>query len=319
MGCKKGHLTEQERIIIQALRKEKFSNNAISKRIGRDRRTVDREIERNLTSHGYQPRKARQRYWRLHRKAQYKKVDAKMLAYIKKRLLKEHSPEQISNSMEKDFGSKISTRRIYDLVWENKKYGGELYKKLRIKNGKKRRKKRGSNAYRQQIPHRVDIDERPEIANTRGRFGDWEADLVLGKKSTGGALVTLLERKSRLLLIGHVRRKTTKEVNAEIKRLLRPYRHVVETITYDNGAEFKKHFKINKYLKCESYFAKPYHAWERGANENANGLIRQYIPKGADMQQVTRRELRFIMGRINNRPRKVLDYTTANEVWLSVA
>lgn len=316
MARKSKHLTYQERIQIQTLRKENFSHNAIARHIGRDRRTVDREIKRNSTKHGYQPRVAGQLYRRRRRRSQYKKVNKKMLSYIEKKLKLQHSPDQIANTMQRNIGCKISTKRIYQLIWKNKKNGGILYQNLRIQNGKKIRKKRGSRAYRQEIPHRIDIDQRPEEVNNRSEYGHWEADLVLGKKSTGGALVTLLERKSRLLLIGHVTRKTTNAVNSEIKRLLRSSGHMVKTITYDNGAEFKKHFQINKYFNCQSYFAKPYHAWERGANENANGLIRQYIPKGPDMQQVTRNELRIIMNRINNRPRKILDYETANQVWL---
>ena len=160
----------------------------------------------------------------------------------------------------------------------------------------------------------IDIDQRPAIVEKKTRIGDWEADLVSGGHHHG-FLVTLVDRKSKFSLIGHVKQKISVEVKKEIIRLLLPHKTRVKTITYDNGLEFSAHELINKGLTCKSYFAKPYHSWERGLNENTNGLIRQYFPKGTDLRHVRQDELTFVMNRLNNRPRKTLAFKTPLDIF----
>ena len=215
-------------------------------------------------------------------------------------------------------GLTISHERIYQNIWQDKSQGGELYKNLRIANGKKRRKRYGSRDMRGKIPGRIDIGERPEIVEKKERFGDWEADLVCGSHHRG-FLVTLVERKSKYVLIGTVQKKTAEAVSAEIISLLEERCEQVHTITYDNGREFAAHQAINTALSCKSYFAQPYHSWERGLNENTNGLIRQYFPKGEDLRGVALERIRDAQYRINSRPRKTLDYKTPEEVLLCAA
>ena len=170
---------------------------------------------------------------------------------------------------------------------------------------------------RGQIRERVPIDERPEVVETRSRIGDWEADTVIGKLG-GAVLVILVERRSRLSLIALAPNKTAKAVKAAILKVLQPLSAQVHTLTYDNGKEFAYHMEIAKVLKANGYFAHPYHSWERGLNENTNGLIRQYLPKGTDFNKLTDKQVLEIMDKLNNRPRKCLGYKTPNQVFFGI-
>ena len=177
---------------------------------------------------------------------------------------------------------------------------------------KKRRKRRGSKDLRGKIRNRVDIDKRPAVVEKRKRIGDWEADLVCGAGATG-YLVTLLERVSRRVKIGFVKTKFAEPVAAEILRLLKG--EIVETITFDNGKEFAGHEEIASLLDCQCYFAKPYHSWERGSNENVNGLIRQYFPKKTSFVKINSQQIVFVENRLNTRPRKCLDFNCPNDAY----
>ena len=183
-----------------------------------------------------------------------------------------------------------------------------------LPGGKKRRKRYGKKDWRGKIPNRVDIDQRPAIVEEKTRIGDWEADLVSGVHHRG-FLVTLVDRLSKFTLIGQVKQKTAVDVTAEIVRLLSPYKEFVDTITYDNGREFAGHERVNAQLECQSYFAKPYHSWERGLNENTNGLIRQYFPKETDLREVSSERIAFVMERLNHRPRKTLAFNSPHDIF----
>ncbi len=239
------------------------------------------------------------------------------LAYISEKLALEWSPDQISNAMRLDSqytGHLISHERIYSHIWQDKRANGVLYKQLRIANKARYRKRYGKNDYRGKIPNRIDIDDRPAIVDSKKRVGDWEADLVVGSKASG-YLVTLVERVTKETLIGFVNRKTVTEVTAEIIHLLLPHKPHVHTITFDNGREFCGHQEVAKQLKCSCYFAKPYHSWERGLNENTNGLIRQYFPKTKPFPPKTQSLLQHVMDRLNTRPRRLLDFMTPSQVY----
>jgi len=311
-------LTEEERIEIYVMRQEGKTIPQIAKALERDRSTIYREINRNSGQRNYRAKQA-------HRKAKERrtikrkatKMTEPTLSYIHEKLALEWSPDQISNTMRLDpeyAVHPVSHERIYLYIWEDKRNGGTLYKQLRIANKAKYRKRYGKHDYRGKIPDRKDIDERPVIVNRKERVGDWEADLVVGSKASG-YLVTLVERVSKRTLIGFVDQKTASEVTAEIIRLLLPHKQHVHTITFDNGREFSGHQDISRQLGCACYFAKPYHSWERGLNENTNGLIRQYFPKKVPFPPETRSLLHYVMDRLNTRPRKRLDFLTPSKVY----
>lgn len=315
MGHCYDHLTKEDRIVIRTLLQEKKSRQYIADWLGRDLSTIKREIRRNSGLRGYRPKQAQEKAEARKRKSRTCKMTPEVVAHIEEKLREEHSPEQVSDTMADTAGVRVSHECIYLHIWEDKQNGGDLYTHLRIANGKKRRKRYGKKDWRGRIPGRVDIAERPEIVAAKERIGDWEADLVSGSHHRG-FLVTLVERKSKFTLIGHVVRKTAEAVSGEVIRLLRDVKDWVHTITYDNGREFAGHQKINETLGCASYFATPYHSWERGLNENTNGLIRQYIPKQSDLRAVDPDYIEFVQDRLNHRPRKTLDYATPEGVFL---
>jgi len=313
MGRCYGHLTKDERIVIRTLLQEKKSRQYIADRLGRNVSTVKREIRRNSGLRGYRPKQAQEKADARRHTPRAIKMTPEVVAHVEERISEQHSPEQISETMANTVGVRVSHERIYQHLWTDKRKGGHLHTHLRIANGRKRRKRYGTKDWRGGIPGRVDISERPAIVAKKERTGDWEADLVSGRHHRG-FLVTLVERKSKFTLIGHVLRKTAEAVSGEIMRLLRELKNWVHTITYDNGREFAGHERINEALDCASYFATPYHSWERGLNENTNGLIRQYIPKQSDLRQIEPDTIRFVQDRLNRRPRKTLDYATPEEV-----
>lgn len=231
-------------------------------------------------------------------------------------LLRENwSPEQISNWLRNEENINVSPEWIYQYILQDKQSGGDLYKYLRCQ--KKRKKRYGSIDRRGQLKGRVSIDERPEVVNQRSRIGDWEADTVIGKQG-GAVLVTLVERKTRFTVSGKAPNRTAQEVTAVIVNLLTPLADQVKTLTYDNGKEFASHQQIDKELKSNGYFAHPYHSWERGLNENTNGLIRQFFPKKKDLYDVTDAQIQKVIDKLNNRPRKCLGFKTPNQIFLGI-
>jgi len=315
MGHCYDHLTKEDRIVIRTLLQEKKSGQYIADRLGRDVSTIKREIRRNSGLRGYRPEQAQEKAEARKRNPRTIKLTPEVVAHIEEKLREEHSPEQVSDTMADTVGVRVSHERIYQHLWQDKQNGGDLYRHLRIANGKRRRKRYGKKDWRGRIPGRVDISDRPEIVAKKERIGDWEADLVSGSHHRG-FLVTLVERKSKFTLIGHVVKKTAEAVSGEVTRLLKGVKDWVHTITYDNGREFARHQDINAALECASYFAAPYHSWERGLNENTNGLIRQYIPKQSDLRRIEPDHIQFVQDRLNRRPRKTLDYATPEGVFL---
>ena len=240
------------------------------------------------------------------------RIDGCTWAFIERLICKEWSPEQISGWMKNNMDISVSHEWIYQYILKDKFTGGTLYNHLRCK--KKRKKRYGSIDRRGNLKDRISIDERPAIVDDRSRVGDWEADTIIGKAHKQ-AIVSMTERKSGLALIYKVDRRTKGNTESAMQRLLSSISDQVHTITSDNGKEFANHEKIAKGLKCDFYFAHPYSSWERGTNENTNGLIRQYFPKKRDFRTITNMELIHAMKRLNNRPRKRLGYKTPNEVF----
>jgi IS30 family transposase len=304
-------LTQEQRYQIYALKKTGHSGTEIAEVIGVHKATVSRELRRNRGGRGYRPQQAQQ--MALERRAKAKpRICAKTWAVVEKLLRQEWSPEQISGRLWKEQKIGISHEWIYQYVLADKRAGGDLYKHLRCQ--KQRRKRYGTYSRRGKLLNCRSIEERPAVVAHRKRLGDWEVDTVFGKDHNQ-ALVTLTERKSRFTLLGKVSQRTAQAVQDQICRLLLPVQDKVHTLTSDHGKEFAYHERIAQRLQLKYYFAHPYAAWERGANENANGLLRQYFPKKCDLQQVTRNDMNLAMSRLNFRPRKSLRFKTPFEVF----
>ena len=227
-------------------------------------------------------------------------------------LRQEWSPEQIAGRLKLEQRPTVSHERIYLYIYADKQRGGTLYRHLRSQ--KKQRKRYGGHARRAQIPNRTSIEQRPAIVASKGRLGDWEADTIIGSRHKG-AILSCTERKSKLTLLRKLESKGALEVKREFVELLLPCADQVHTITVDNGKEFCEHKAIAAALQTRIYFAHPYASWERGLNENTNGLIRQYFPKKSDFARITHQEVQRVAARLNNRPRKTLGFKTPNEVF----
>ena len=311
-------LTEEDRIEIYAMKQAGKEQNMIAAELGLHPSTISRELSRNTGLRGYRPKQAHQKaLQRRFNACKAVKMTPETIGYIECKLAQEHSPEQVAERMKLDpgwSGPTVSHERIYQHIWQDKAQGRMLYKHLRIAGTKQRRKRRNSRDMRGTIKNRVGIEERPNIVERKIRIGDWEGDTVVGRNHQG-ALVTLVERKSKLTLIGKVNRYTAEAVKKTIISLMELLPRRNYTLTVDNGKEFASHESVAKTLRIKVYFADPYSAWQRGLNENTNGLIRQYVPKRSDVRTLTDEQVRHIMNRLNNRPRKSLGYLTPNEVF----
>ena len=311
-------LTEEDRIEIYAMKQAGKQQNHIAGKLGVHPSTISRELTRNSGLRRYRPKQAQQKT--LHRRftaSKAVKMTPETIDYIESKLAEQHSPEQIAERMKLDpgwHGPTVCHERIYQHVWQDKARNGMLYKHLRIGGTKQRRKRRNSRDMRGTIKNRVGIQERPDIVERKIRIGDWEGDTVVGKNHQG-ALVTLVDRKSKLTLIGKVNRYTAKAVEKTIISLMELLPRRNYTLTVDNGKEFASHESVADALRIKVFFADPYSAWQRGLNENTNGLIRQYVPKGSDVRILTDEQIEHIMDRLNNRPRKSLGFLTPNEVF----
>ena len=304
-------LTQEQRYQIYALKKTGHSGSEIADVIGVHKSTVSRELRRNRGGRGYRPQQAQQLALGRRSKA-VPRISAKTWAAVEKLLRQEWSPEQISGRLWKEQKICISHEWIYQHVLADKRAGGDLYKHLRCQ--KQRRKRYGTYNRRGKLLNCRSIEERPAIVAHRKRLGDWEVDTMFGKDHKQ-ALVTLTERKSRFTLLGKVSQRTAQAVQDQICRLLLPVQVKVHTLTSDHGKEFAYHEQIAQLLQLKYFFAHPYAAWERGTNENTNGLLRQYFPKKCDLQLVTRKDINLAMSRLNFRPRKSLRFKTPFEVF----
>jgi IS30 family transposase len=306
-------LTEDERYQIKEGLLEKLSHRKIASLINKHHSTVSKEVVRNTGGKSYRPRQAQLlAEQRKNNKPKIIKLTDAMKRIISDNIGREWSPEQIQGRLRLEGKVMVCATTIYTFIQQDKALGGELHQYLRHR--KPYKKRTGKPDKRGQIIGRISIDERPEIVNDKVRIGDWEADTVIGKGHKG-VLVTLAERFSRKTLIAHVPSKHAQCVTDAIVDLLKNEQEHLHTITFDNGKEFAYHAKIKDKLGSDNYFAHPYHSWERGLNENHNGLIRQYLPKEMPLGNVTEKEILFIQNRLNNRPRKALNYKTPNEVY----
>ena len=305
-------LTREQRYQISALMKAGLYQSQIAKIIGVHKSTISRETRRNRGLRGYRPKQAHLFAENRRARAVKARISPDTWSLVKRLLRVDWSPEQISGWLDSEFQIKVSHESIYRFILKDKRHGGNFYLHLRCK--KQRRKRYGSTNYRGQILNRISIDKRPAVVDARSRVGDWELDTIIGKGHKQ-ALVSLTERKSRLTLLAKVKQKSAELVSRSIRHLLEPVAAKVLTLTSDNGKEFARHQEISKALRAEFYFAHPYSSWERGLNENTNGLIRQYFPKKHDFTTITEKDISMVMSKLNNRPRKCLGFKTPNQVF----
>jgi IS30 family transposase len=310
-------LTYEQRYQIYACSKAGWLLETIAKEVGVHRSTIYREKMRNSGLRGYRPKQAHQ--MAVERKKEAEK-QIKLTPYLKfeiaKKLREDWSPEQISGYFDRHNIKVVSHQTIYKYIYEDYLKGGTLYQHLR--HAKKKKKKRyGSRDTRGQIKNKIMIDQRPNIVEKRSRIGDWEGDTMIGKNQKG-TIVTLVERKSKFMLACSVSNKSEQKVSEAMVDLLWKYKDKVHTITTDNGKEFAGHEKVSRKLKAKFYFAHPYSSWERGLNENSNGLLRQYYPKKTDLRNITQGHIYPVLEKINNRPRKSLGYATPAEVFFGL-
>jgi len=304
-------LTQEQRYQIYVLLKIGHNRTEIADVIGTHKSTVTRELKRNQGKRSYRPKQAHCKALS-RRNHTRKRISPGTWELIVEKLLLDWSPEQVSGWLNRHYTIEVSHEWIYQYILADKREGGDLYSHLRCQN--KRHKRYGSYDRRGRLPNRVGIEERPKIVEKRQRIGDWEVDTKIGKRHHQ-AIVTLTERKSRFGLLCKADKRTADQVSDAVIGLLRPVADRLHTLTADNGKEFAEHEKIAQDLQVHFFFAHPYAAWERGTNENMNGLIRQYIPKSCDLTSIIDPDLVEIMNRLNHRPRKCLDFRSPFEVF----
>lgn len=306
------HLGLEERHYIEIERTAGRGMEQIATALNRSQSSISRELSRNTGQRGYRHMQAHHLAETRHKnKPKANKLTNEIKQHINDAIEQDWSPEQIAGRMKIDGIIHLHHETIYQYILSDKRAGGMLYTHLRHQN-KTYRKRYGTAHNRTGIPNRVDIDQRPKEANERERVGDWEADTIIGKNHKG-AIVTLDERKSKLRLAAPLPAKKAQAVVDATVELLRPLKQFVKTMTFDNGKEFTRHEDIANVLECDTYFATPYHSWERGQNENANGLLRQYFPKAMELIDVTTKQVVAAVDKLNSRPRKCLGFKTPYE------
>jgi len=305
-------LTKEARYQISALVKAGQTQTQIAMNIGCHKSTVSRELTRNRTKTGYWPGHAQLAAQRRRRQSHQPRISPATWHTVECLLAQDWSPQQITGRLRLERQPSVSPELIYLHIYADQRRGGTLHQHLRSQK-KQRRRHRGYQR-RGQIPNRVSIEERPAIVDRKSRIGDWEGDLLVGAQRQS-ALFTATERKSKLELLCKLANKSAAELRDQSIELFTPFAKRVFTITLDNGKEFCEHEAIAKALRARIYFAHPYASWERGLNENTNGLVRQYFPKGSDLAKVTEAEVQRVAALLNNRPRKTLGYRTPNEIF----
>ena len=295
------HLSQAERYQIHALMKAGHDQSQIAKVLDRNKSTISRELSRNTGSRGYRPKQACEMSTYRSQNSRNASTVASWVKDEANALLRvQWSPEQIASKLP------ISHETVYQQVYADKAQGGALWKNLRCQK-QKRERYAGGRDRRGQIPNRRPLSERPLQIEARKQVGHWECDTVIGANHKG-AVVTMVERKSGYGVIAKVTNKTSELVSSAIVDKLKPMAARVKTLTFDNGKEFAAHAHIEEQLQSTAYFARPFASWERGSNENFNGLLRQYITKKRSMSTVCDEEIRIIQNRLNKRPIKRLGF-----------
>jgi IS30 family transposase len=310
-------ITYAERYTLGLLRQRGLASATIARILHRHRSTIGREIQRNRahSDRTYRPQLAdgyaRGRRSRSRRHQQFTPAT---WARIQALLREDWSPEQIAGRLRLDQELAISHETIYRYIWADKRAGGTLYQHLRGAR-KQRRKRYGRYDSRGRLAGKRWITDRPAVVQARQELGHWVGDTMLGASQAGPCVLSLVERKTGYLLLGQLRQRLSAAVNARAQQLIAAQPHPVQTITVDNGTEFHDYAQLERTTAARFYFATPHHAWERGTNENTNGLVRQYLPKRQSMAHLTQHECNRIAAKLNRRPRKRLGYRTPEECY----
>ena len=308
------HLNLSQRYALEAYLSVNKSRSEIAVLLQVSESTICRELKRNcdVRNNAYRAELAdKKSKKRILVKPKNHKLTDSIKEYIQDQLMDEQSPEQIHGSAKRQKLECVSHETIYKYIWADKKAGGTLYERLR-NQGKRYRKRGAHKDTRGLITNRVPIEKRPSVVERKTRFGDLEIDTIIGKNHKG-AIVTINDRTTGLLRMKKVSSKEAKPVRDATFEVLEEWKPMLYTITSDNGKEFALHQEIASSLEIDFYFAKPYHSWQRGANENLNGLIRQYIPKKTNFADVTDDYIKEIEEKLNNRPRKRFGYKSPNQ------
>lgn len=303
------HLTKEQRYTISSMLKAGHSQKEIALTISKDKSVVSREINRNADKRSGEYRcdlAHRKCISRHQNKPKHIRFTAELKSKVEELLKEDYSPEQVVGTLKKQDATYVSHERIYQHIWEDKHKKGELHQHLRHQ-GRRYRKRGSQKDNRGIIKERVSIEKRPKIVDKRERFGDLEVDLIIGKNHNQ-AIVTINDRASGMLKMKKVASKQAEQVSNTIVELLDEWRPYIKTMTADNGKEFAAHKHVAEQLNIDYYFARPYHSWERGSNENLNGLIRQYFKKSSDFTQITVEQVKAVEDKLNRRPRKRFDY-----------
>lgn len=309
-------LTQAERYSIAKMRRQKLTVAQMALRLGRHRSTIYREVKRNKTTYNghYGAQKAHSyataRRWRCRSKPQYSQQE---LAKVDDLLRRRWSPQQISGRQRREGRLRISAQTIYRHIRRDRKAGGDLWKYTRIisKFGRKRYKSVDSRGVLRGKRH---ISERPKAVDRRRQIGHWEADTVMGA-DLRHCLLTLVERATGYTVIKKLNARNKEQATTALLRALTGHRQRMKTITFDNGTEFHDYKVLEEQFGIKCYFATPYHSWERGSNENLNGLIRQYLPKGMCMKTIKQEDCNAIAKELNERPRKRYGFQTPDELY----
>lgn len=311
-------ITFAERYSLGLLKQRGLRPAAIARVLGRHRSSVGRELGRNRShSDGtYRPQladwDARSRRRRSRRNTQFSAADWTRVETL---VREDWSPDQIAGRLRREGVLRISHATISRRIWADQRAGGELFRHLRGAQQVKR-KRYGASDSRGRLAGKRPITARPPGAVNRSRYGHWEGDTMLGAGQAGPCVLTLVERKSGFVVLGKLKQRTAPLVNRRVRQLLPPQPRPVRTLTVDKGTEFHSYAELEDHLPTRFYFATPHHSWERGTNENTNGLLRQYLPKGASMDDLTQRDCHRIAAKLNRRPRKRLDYRTPEECYV---
>lgn len=301
-------ITSEQRYMLAALRMQGLSPSAMARHLG-----CHRELRRNSSNDGrYRASKAQElTNGRRSRSRRNQHFTSRELENVNELLRQHWSPQQIAGRHGVEPWLSISHETIYRHVWRDKKAGGSLYTHLRCAQ-KRRRKGYGHYDSRGRLAGKRHISERPSSVEGRRELGHWEIDTVMGTGSKD-CILSLVERKTGLVIIGKLPNRTAEALSTRAIKIIKTHCGPFRTITADNGTEFHDYATIERCTPARFYFATPYHSWERGTNENANGLIRQYLPKGASMAGLTQKQCSEIAHRLNTRPRKRHGYKTPLE------
>jgi IS30 family transposase len=310
-------ITLEERYAIMAMKKQKFSIRAIARELGRAPSSVSRELRRNVRPSGrYCPDVAHSyTVARRRRSRRNTHFSAKEWTLVEHLIGLDWSPEQVSGWLKLHGLLSISHETIYLRIWRDKTAGGELWRHLRQAT-KKRRKRYRSYDSRGRLAGKRHISERPAEVESRTTIGHWEIDTIKGDSQATHSAVTMVERATGFTLMGKLKRHTAAECTHRCVEMIGRHPELIVTITADNGTEFHSYKLIEEATGVPFYFATPHHSWERGTNENTNGLIRQYLPKRTSMAHVTQDDLDAVAAKLNSRPRKRLGFRTPEECYV---